>query len=94
VPRALNAMYELYADVNSNAMKLSQLDRALRGWTGGAYNFELMGTGDAQKDKALRESCVRQWFAHWWRYSSGDFSEFLEEKEDLDFPTNDKTKRR
>jgi hypothetical protein len=94
VPRALNAMYELYGDVNANAMKLSQLDRALRGWTGGAYNFELMGTGDPAKDKALRESCVRQWFAHWWRYSSGDFSEFLEEKEDLEFPTDDKTKRR
>ncbi len=89
VPRVLNAMFELYADVNTNNMKLSQLDRALRGWTGGAHNFELAGTGDAAKDKALRESCVRQWFAFWWRYSSGDLSDFinLSETEDLLAPT-------
>lgn len=89
VPRALNAMYELYGDVNGNYMKLSQLDRALRGWTGGAHNFELAGTGDAAKDKALRESCVRQWFAFWWRYSSGDLSDFINmsETEDLLAPT-------
>lgn len=86
VPRALNAMYELYGDVNANYMKLSQLDRALRGWTGGAHNFELAGTGDAEKDKTLRESCVRQWFAFWWRYSSGDLSDFIDMRENLEEP--------
>ncbi len=90
VPRALNAMYELYGDVNANYMKLSQLDRALRGWTGGAHNFELVGTGDAAKDKALRESCVRQWFAFWWRYSSGDLSDFINMSQGEDLLTPSK----
>lgn len=86
VPRALNAMYELYGDVNGNVMKISQLDRALREWTGGAHNFELEGTGDPEKDKKLRQSCIRQWFAFWWRYSSGDLGEFLEKEESLQPP--------
>ncbi len=86
VPRVLNAMYELYGDVNANNMKLSQLNRALVTFTGYAVNYQVEDTGDAAKDKAARESCVRQWFAFWWRYSSGDLSEFLDLGDDLDKP--------
>ncbi len=86
VPRALNALYELYGDVNGNVMKISQLDRALREWTGGSHNYELEGTGDAEKDKKVRQSCIRQWFAFWWRYSSGDRSDFIEKGESLEMP--------
>jgi len=89
VPRVLNAMYELYSDVTANNMKLSQLNKALCGFTGFAVNYELVGTGDATKDKALRESQIRQWFAFWWRYSSGDLSEFIDMRENLEEPLPD-----
>lgn len=90
VPRVLNAMYELYSDVNANNLKLSQLNRAMVTFTGFAVNYQVESTGDPAKDKAARESCVRQWFAFWWRYSSGDLSNFLDLSEDLDTPTEPK----
>jgi hypothetical protein len=93
VPRILNAMNDCYADVNANNMKLSQLDRALRGFTGFAVNYDVRGTGDAQKDKALRESCVRQWFAFWYRYANGELKEFIEETESLDAPPAEEPKK-
>ncbi|MCA8973106.1 MAG: hypothetical protein KDC98_00215 [Planctomycetes bacterium] len=86
VPRALNAMFELYGDVAGNKMKVSQLDRALREWTGFATNFQIKDTGDATKDKTQRESCIRQWFGFWWRYSSGDLSDFLDMRDNLEDP--------
>ncbi|MBL9079462.1 MAG: hypothetical protein JNL08_18310 [Planctomycetes bacterium] len=86
VPRVLNAMFELYGDVNANNMKLSQLDRALMAFTGKTVGYSPENSGDAAKDKAARESCVRQWFAFWWRYSNGDLSEFLDLRENLDEP--------
>lgn len=88
VPRVLNAMYELYADVNANNMKLSQLNRALVAWTGYAVNYQVEAGADPAKDKAQRESCVRQWFAFWWRYH-GDLSEFFDARENLDEPLED-----
>lgn len=94
VPRVLNAMYELYADVNANNQKLSQLNRALVAFTGFAVNYQIEATTDAAKDKAARESCVRQWFAFWWRYSNGDLSEFLDLSDDLDAPKEDPKKGR
>ncbi len=63
VPRILNAMFELYGDTVANNDKLSQLNRALYGLTGWAVNYQVASSGDAAKDKAERESCVRQWFA-------------------------------
>lgn len=86
VPRALNAMFELYSDVAANKQKISQLDRALRDWTGFATNFQVADTGDAAKDKKLRESCVRQWFGFWWRYSNSGLEDFLDMRENLDEP--------
>ena len=93
VPRVLNAMYELYSDVNANNMKLSQLNRALVTFTGFAVNYQVESTGDAAKDKGKRESCVRQWFAFWWRYSNGDLSQFLDLREDLEEPLEDPKKK-
>jgi hypothetical protein len=93
VPRILNAMYELYGDVNGNNMKLSQLDRALRGITGWANNYDTSSTGDEAKDKAARESCVRQWFAFWWRYSAGELSDFIDDRESLEEPLDPKAKK-
>jgi len=87
VPRALNAMYELYGDVNANKMKLSQLDRALRDWTGYANNFQVRDSGDPARDKKERESCIRQWFAFWWRYSSSELEDFFDMSDNLEEPT-------
>ncbi len=92
VPRALNAMFELYGDVMANNMKLSQLDRALRAWTGFAVNYDPADTGSAAADKAARESCIRQWFAFWYRYSSGDLKDFIQAEESLDMPLEDPKK--
>jgi hypothetical protein len=92
VPRALNAMFELYSDVMANNMKLSQLDRALRTWTGFAVNYDPADTGDATKDKAARESSVRQWFAYWYRHGNTDLKGHIEEEESLEMPGKDPKK--
>jgi hypothetical protein len=92
VPRALNAMFELYSDANANNMKLSQLDRALRAWTGFAVNYDPSDSGDAAKDKASRESCVRQWFAYWYRHGNTELKDHIEEAESLDMPVSDPKK--
>jgi hypothetical protein len=92
VPRVLNAMYELYGDVNANNLKLSQLDRALQTFVGTHVAYPAASTGDPEKDKQKRESCVRQWFALWWRYSSGNLGEFYDMRENLDEPLEDDKK--
>lgn len=84
VPRVLNKMFELYGDVNANNMQLNLLDRALRGWTGFAVNYDPSDSSDPAKDKKERESCIRQWFAFWYRYANGELKEFLEEEESLE----------
>jgi len=86
VPRALNAMYELYGDVMANNLKISQLDRALRGWTGGGANYDATDSTDAARDKKEREAAIRRWFAFWYRYANGDLTEFIEAEESLDKP--------
>ncbi len=83
MPRMLNAMYELYGDVNANNMRISQVDRALRDLTGFSFNYQVKDTGDAAKDKASRESVVRQWFAWWWRYANGEFDKLIDKEEEL-----------
>jgi hypothetical protein len=70
VPRVLNAMYELYSDVNANHDKLVQLNGGMKNFTGFSVNYEPKGTGDAAKDKADRESKIGQWFAFWYRYGN------------------------
>lgn len=84
VNRGLNAMYELYGDVNGNKMKLSQLDRALRDWTGYAVNFQIRDSDDPARDKKERESCVRQWFGFWWRFSESGLEDFFDMSENLE----------
>lgn len=84
VPRVLNAMFELYSDVNANNLKLVLLDKALQGWTGFAVNYTVLDSGDPAKDKAERESCIRQWFAFWYRYANGELKEFIEEEDTLE----------
>lgn len=86
VPRVLNAMFELYGDVMGNNMKLSQLDRALRGWTGGGVNYDATESTDPARDKKEREAAVRRWFAFWYRYANGELKEFIESDESLDKP--------
>ena len=95
VPRILNAMFELYGDVNANNEKLTLLDRTMKDITGFSVNYEVKGTGDATKDKALRESSIRQWFAFWYRYANGQLDQFIDTRENLDEPEADpkKTKK-
>jgi hypothetical protein len=85
VPRILNAMYELYGDVNANNMKLSQLNRALVTITGYAVNYQVENGSDPAKDKKERESCVRQWFAFWWKHHE-KLDAFFDSRDNLDEP--------
>jgi hypothetical protein len=85
VPRVLDAMHTCYADVMANNMKLNLLNRAMVSFTGFAVNYQVEDSGNAAKDKAERESCVRQWFAFWWRYS-GDLSKWFDQRENLEEP--------
>ena len=59
-----------------------------------AVRNQIESTADPAKDKAARESCVRQWFAFWWRYSSGDLSEWIDMRENLDEPAEDPAKKK
>lgn len=92
VPRVLNAMYELYSDVNANNLKISQLNRAMVAIIGFAVNYQVEDTGDPAKDKAARESCIRQWFAFWWKFSN-DFSKWIDTTESLEMPAGDAAER-
>lgn len=89
VPRVLNAMNDLYADVTANNQKLKLLNDALLRWTGFAVNYQVEDTENAAQDKKERESCVRQWFAYWYRHANGELKEFYEDSESLEMPTGD-----
>lgn len=91
VPRLLNAMFENYSDLTANNMRISQLDQALKSITGFAVNYQVQDSADPAKDKAERESCVRQWFAFWYR-NSGDISRWRETEETLEAKDDGKTK--
>jgi hypothetical protein len=94
VPRVLNAMHDLYQDVNANNMKLSQLNRALGQWTGYAVNYEVSEhSTDAATAKKRRESCIRQWFAFWWRYH-GDLSKFFDTSDNLEESLDEPDKKK
>jgi hypothetical protein len=84
IARLLNAMHDLYPDVNGNNQKLSQLDRCLLQLTGMQFAYDVRGTGDAAKDKAARESTVRQWFAWWWRFANDTHTDAIEREENLE----------
>ncbi|MFY9343595.1 MAG: hypothetical protein WAT39_13955 [Planctomycetota bacterium] len=94
VPRVLNAMFELYGDVNGNNAKLTLLDKAVAGWTGFAVNYTALDSGNPAQDKADRESCIRQWFAFWYRYANGELNEFIDTRENLDEPLEDPAKKK
>lgn len=91
VPRILNAMFELYADPIANNDKLSQLNKALVAIVGWSVNYQVQGTGDDAKDKAARQSCVRQWFA-WYHSNKGNLLKNREEQESLDDPAGEPRK--
>ncbi|MBX3465085.1 MAG: hypothetical protein KF830_18095 [Planctomycetes bacterium] len=93
VPRVLNAMHDCYADVTANNMKLNLLNRAMVGFTGFAVNYQVEDSGNPTKDKAERESCVRQWFAFWWRYS-GDLGKWFDTRENLEEPLEENPPKR
>ena len=82
--RVINALHDLYGDVNANNMKLSQVTRCLQQLTGMAFAYDVRGSGDAAKDKIARESVVKQWFAWWWRYANDNYQEAIDQTEDLD----------
>lgn len=87
VPRVLNAINDLYADVNANNDKIVPLTKALEAMTGFAANYPKTGTGDAAKDKTARESSIRQYFAYWYQYGNSDLSRYFETEESLEMPT-------
>ncbi len=91
VPRILNAMFELYADPIANNDKLSQLNKALYSIVGWSVNYQVQSTGDDAKDKAARQSCVRQWFA-WYHSNKGNLLKNKEEQENLDEPAGEPRK--
>ncbi len=88
VPRILNALNDLYADLNANNEKVVPLTKAFETWTGFAAAYPKAGSGDAAKDKAARESSIRQYFAYWYRYGNSDLSRYYETEESLEFPTS------
>lgn len=92
MPRLVNALYELYPDVNGNNQKISQVTRCLLDLTGMAFAYDVRGTGDAAKDKAARESVIRQWFAWWWRYANDDYQDAIDKDENLLDASSDKPK--
>lgn len=83
VPRVLNAMFACYSDVITNHQKLILLDRALYQWTGYAVNYPARPTGNDETDTKRRQSCIRQWFGHWYRYHD-NLDAFIDSHEDLD----------
>ena len=85
VPRILNAMFELYEDPNTNNDKLSQLNKALYAITGWAVNYQVRSSEDAAKDKAERQSCVRQWFG-WYKQNQANVLRYKEAEETGDEP--------
>jgi predicted Zn finger-like uncharacterized protein len=91
VPRILNAMFELYADPIANNDKLSQLNKALYSIVGWSVNYQVQGSGDDAKDKAARQSCVRQWFA-WYHSNKGNLLKNKEEQENLEEPAGEPRK--
>lgn len=91
VPRILNAMFELYADPIANNDKLSQLNKSIYTIVGWSVNYQVQGTGDDAKDKAARQSCVRQWFA-WYHSNKANLLKNREEQENLDDPAGEPRK--
>jgi len=85
VPRILNAMFELYEDPNANNDKLSQLNKALYAITGWSVNYQVRSSEDPAKDKAERQSCVRQWFA-WYQQNQANVLRHREAEETGDEP--------
>ena len=88
VPRVLNAMFDRYGDVNTNNMELSQLNRALVGWTGYAVNYQVRTGSNPTQDKKERESSIRQWFGFWWQYHN-DLSEYFDTRDNLEDDPDD-----
>jgi hypothetical protein len=85
VPRILNAMFELYEDPTANNDKLSQLNKALYAITGWSVNYQVRSSEDAAKDKAERQSCVRQWFG-WYQQNQANVLRYREAEETGDEP--------
>ena len=85
VPRILNAMFELYEDPNANNDKLSQLNKALYAITGWDVAYQVRSSEDPAKDKAERQSCVRQWFG-WYSANQANVLRYREAEETGDEP--------
>lgn len=83
VPRVLNAMFECYDDVIGNHQKLILLTRALYQWTGYAVNYSAAGSGNDETDTKRRQSCIRQWFAFWYRYHN-NLDAYFDSRENLE----------
>lgn len=81
VPRLLNKMFEFYADPIANNPQLTQLCSAANDITGNRFAYSPKDSGDAQKDKAARQSAIRQWFAYWYSGFQRDWN--IEKEESL-----------
>jgi hypothetical protein len=82
VPRLLNKLFEFYPDPVGNNAKLVQVNAVLKDITGLDYAYDQRDSGDAQKDKAARQSTVRQWFAYWYSGFQSDWN--IEKEESLE----------
>ncbi|MFK7740051.1 MAG: hypothetical protein AB8H80_06970, partial [Planctomycetota bacterium] len=83
VPRVLNALHDCYGDVIGKHQEILLLDRALGQWLGYAVNYPAMPSGDNAADTKKRQSCIRQWFAFWYR-NSNNWDEWFNRDENLD----------
>lgn len=82
VPRLLNKLNDLYPDPIANNLKLVKVDAALSEITGMKCAYDPRDSGDQAKDKAARQSAIRQWFGYWYRGFKQDF--LIEKEESLE----------
>ena len=84
IPRLLNQLQALSADLDGNNFKLTRLDRALRVMTGRAFGY-IPGTHLVQIEEInnQRRSALKQWYAWWFKYHDRDYAVTIDKQESL-----------